>query len=342
MKVEHNLFEKIISLENLLIAWQKFKSGKTGRKEVKKFEYHLEDNLFNLHKELRENKYQHGNYNSFYLQDPKLRHIHKASVKDRIVHQAFFQILEPVFEKKFIFDSYASRKNKGLHKGVKKLRSCLLKESRNNNRNCWIVKCDIRKYFENIDHKILLKIIEKKIKDKKCLDLIGKIINSFQSAGGRGLPLGNVTSQLFANVYLNELDKFAKEKLMAKYYLRYNDDFIIIHKNREYLERIVGEIANFLTIKLNLLLHPDKIIFRKYIWGIDFLGYVLYPHFTLPRKRNRKRLIGEIRKKITLYKSQRISFQSLVGAVNSYLGFLKETDAFKLKQMLKYLYLEFY
>jgi len=152
MKVCHNIFDKIISLENLFSAWQNFKSNKTRRKEIKEFEFHLEDNLFKLFNDLKTGKYHHGPYSSFYINDPKLRLIHKANIRDRIVHQAVYQILNPVFESIFIPDSYSSRKTKGSHKAVYKLRKYLLGTSRNNTNNCWIVKCDIKKFFDSVDH----------------------------------------------------------------------------------------------------------------------------------------------------------------------------------------------
>jgi len=183
----------------------------------------------------------------------------------------------------------------------------------------------------------LLKIINKKIKDNSCLNLISQIITSFNKKSGKGLPLGNVTSQLFANIYLNELDKYLKENLWIKSYLRYNDDFVLIYKNEEYLEDAVEKIKEFLDKNLKLHLPRNKIILRKYSWGIDFLGYVIYPNYILPRKRNRKRLLRVIEKKIIDYKNQKISYDSFMGTVNSYLGLLKHANSYELSQKIEYL-----
>ena len=337
MKIYHNIFNKIICLENLLLAWQKFKSGKAKRKEVKEFWFHLENNLFNLFNELKTGEYRHSNYKSFFVKDPKLREIHKAKIQDRIVHQAVHQVLVPIFEPIFIYNSYSSRKEKGCHKAVYKLKESIGKTTKNNQYNCWIAKCDIEKFFNSIDHQILISLIEKRIKDKLALKLIKEIILSFNSKLGKGLPLGNTTSQLFANIYLDELDKFVKENLKIKFYIRYNDDFVLIHQNRNYLEGNVFEIEKFLKNNLKLILPKSKIIFRKHSWGIDFLGYVVYPNYILPRKRNRKRLVKVIQKRLEEFNEGKISYRFLIGVINSYLGILKHSNSYNLQQKIKYL-----
>ena len=337
MRIYHNVFNKIICLENLLLAWQKFKSGKSRREEVKEFWFHLEDNLFNLFSELKTDKYRHGSYESFFVKDPKSREIHKAKTKDRIVHQAIHQILVPIFEPTFIYNSYSSRKEKGCHKAVYKFEESVKRATKNNQYNYWIVKCDIKKFFNSIDHQILISLIEKKIKDKLALKLIKEILSSFDLEQGKGLPLGNTTSQLFANIYLNELDKFVKENLKVKFYIRYNDDFVLIHQDKDYLEKNVFKIKEFLRNNLKLNLPEDKTIFRKYSWGTDFLGYVIHPNYVLPKKRNRRRLIKIIQKKLNDFNEGKIAYHSLLGTTNSYLGLLKHSNSYNLKQKIKYL-----
>lgn len=319
------------------MAWQKFKSGKAGREEVKEFWFHLENNLFNLFNELTTDEYHHSNYKSFFVKDPKLREIHKAKIKDRIVHQAVHQILVPIFEPIFIYNSYSSRKGKGCHRAVSKFKESIKKATKNNQYNYWIVKCDIEKFFNSIDHQILISLIEKRIKDKLALKLIGEIISSFNLKLGKGLPLGNTTSQLFANIYLNELDKFVKENLKIKFYIRYNDDFVLIHQSKKYLEKNVFEIREFLRNNLKLNLPENKTIFRKYSWGTDFLGYVVHPNYVLPRKRNRKRLVEVIQKRLKGFNEGKIAYCSLFGTVNSYLGLLKHSNSYNLQQKIKYL-----
>jgi len=216
-----DIFDKIISLDNIFLAWKEFKRGKTNKIDVKEFEKNLKNNILELRAELQDKTYHHSNYFSFYVKDPKLRHIHKACVKDRVLHHAIFRILYPIFDKSFIFDSYSCRNNKGTHRAVNKLNDFARKVSRNNTKTCFILKLDVRKFFDSINQDILINLIKRKIEDKNAVWLIEKIVRSFP----KGLPLGNITSQLFANVYLNELDQFVKHKLKVKYYIRYCDDF---------------------------------------------------------------------------------------------------------------------
>jgi retron-type reverse transcriptase len=289
------LFEHIISLENLFLAWREFSRGKRNKKDVELFEMALEDNLFQLHKELSSGTYRHGPYVSFYISDPKLRHIHKASVRDRVLHQAMFRVLYPIFDRSFIYDSFSSRINKGTHAGVARLEFFLRKASANFRLPAYALKCDIRKFFDSIDQTILRALIARKITDCRTIALIDIVINSFHVSSGKGLPLGNVTSQLFSNIYLNELDQFVKRTLRVKWYVRYCDDFVLVSHDREILEQFLEPIRSFLMEKLTLVLHERKIELRKYSQGIDFLGYVLRPHHRLLRTATCRRMIRLLR-----------------------------------------------
>lgn len=289
------MFSHIISLENLFEAWREFKRGKTTKPEIQEFAFNLEDNIFKLHKELKQKTWRPDPYISFYVRDPKLRHIHKATVRDRVFNQALFRVLYQIFDKGFVTDSYSCRKEKGTHRGVLKLKSYILKISRNYTRPAFALKCDVRKFFDNIDHTVLLRLIKRKITDPNVLSLIELVINSFEIRSGIGLPLGNVTSQLFANVYLNELDQFVKHTLKVKYYLRYCDDFIILDTNRDILSEHIQRINLFIQNELGLYLHPHKIIIRKCTQGIDFLGYVVLPDNTILRTKTRNRILRKIR-----------------------------------------------
>src|SRR3989344_4649393 len=281
------LFEEIISLKNLCLAWNEFKKGKTKKFDVRQFQLGLKNNLLDLNAELKEKTYRHSNYASFYIQDPKLRHIHKACVKDRVLHHAVFRILYSIFDPTFISDSYSCRIKKGTHKAINRLQKFARKVSKNNTKNYFILKCDIKKFFDSVDHNILVSLIEKKIKDRNVLWLIERIIKSFSVSINNGLPLGNITSQLFANIYLNELDQFVKHKLKIKYYIRYCDDFVILGDDKKYLEKLIPGINNFLKEKLKLFLHSDKISIRKYHQGIDFLGYITFPHYRILRTKTK-------------------------------------------------------
>lgn len=194
MKTFNNIYNDIISLENLLLAWDKFKSGKRKKADVMKFEFRLEKKLISLYQYLKSEEYIHNSYHDFHIHDPKKRHIHKACVRDRIVHQALFSIVNPIFEETFIPTSYSCRVGKGVHKAVSDLQSAILKVSKNGTRSCFALKCDIKKCFDSIDHDILLKLIARRIKCEKTINLIKSILDSFNVSGDKGLPLGNVTS----------------------------------------------------------------------------------------------------------------------------------------------------
>lgn len=320
-------------MENLFLAWREFCHGKRNKEDVQKFEFNLEDNLFQLHLDLKNKNYQHSHYTAFNVSDPKLRRIHKACVRDRVLHHAIFRILYPIFDKGFIFDSYSCRIEKGTHRAVLRLESFCRKLSKNNHRKIYALKLDIRKFFDSVDQGILLKLIKNKIDDENTIWLIEEIIKSFPS----GLPLGNVTSQLFANIYLNELDQFIKHTLKEKYYLRYCDDFLILSDDKEYLADLVFKINDFLGEKLKLTLHPDKIILRKYRQGIDFLGYVVLPHHRVLRTKTKKRIFKKLRNKRQDLENAIISKESFNQSLQAYLGILKHCEGRKIKEKLTHI-----
>ncbi len=338
MKVYRKLFEQIVSTENLLEAWDDFKREKRKKADVQLFERHLGDNLFKLHRGLIHKRYRHGEYVDFYVRDPKLRHIHKATVRDRIVHHAVFRVINPIFESTFIPDSYSCRKEKGTHKGVKQLGVYARKVFQTKG-GCFALKCDIRQFFPTIDHQILLEIIGRKIKDQDVLDLVGVIIGSFasdadQRLGIKGAPIGNLTSQMFANIYMNELDQFVKHDLKVKYYLRYTDDFVILHHDDQYLASLKDKISDFLRTHLDLSLHPNKVEIRKLRQGIDYLGYVSLPYARVPRAKVRRRIFRKLRYKVKQFKAGLISEESLLRSFDSYMGFLVHADSHKLREKL--------
>lgn len=343
MKVYRNVFEKIISLENLFLAWDNFKRGKRRRTDILRFEWELEENIFQLHRDLKSERYKHGPYRPFYISDPKKRLIHKAKVRDRIVHHAVFNILNPIFEPTFIAHSFSCRVGKGTHKGVDTLEKILRKVSKNYTAPCFALKCDIEKFFATIDHKSLLEILGKRIKDEKAMLLLEEIVKSYTSYGqregvkplGNGMPIGNLTSQLFANIYLNELDQFIKHKLKVKYYVRYTDDFIIVNGDIKYLEDLISPITEFLQKKLNLNLHPRKVTVRKFKQGIDFLGYVVLPRHRVLRTKTKRRIFKKLTERVNEYKVGSIDKKSLSQSLASYLGVLSHANSFKLSRILQ-------
>ncbi len=287
-------YDDIISIDNLLMAWKEFKSGKKSREDVQQFERNLMRNIITLHNELSTRIYRHSLYKAFNISDPKPRNIHKAEVRDRLLHHALYRILYSFFDNKFIHDSYSCRVHKGTHKAINRFRDFSRKVSQNNTRTCWVLKCDVRKFFANIDHQILKEILKSYIQDHDILWLLSRVIDSFsarQDLAEVGLPLGNLTSQLLVNIYMNEFDHFMKRELKVRYYIRYADDFVILHEDKKYLEGLLLNISIFLQQKLKLELHPDKVYIKTLASGVDFLGWVHFPtHRTLRTSTKRKML----------------------------------------------------
>lgn len=337
MRVYTKLFDKIINAENLFSAWDEFKLGKRNKSDVLVFEKNLEQNIFALHRELVSKAYRHGAYSNFYIYDPKLRHIHKATVRDRVLHHAIFQILNPIFEPTFISHSFSCRVGKGTHKGVHVLDIMLRKVSKNYTQTAYALKCDVRKFFDSVDHTILIKLLQRKMKDLGALWLMEEIIESFAGEFSdlftrRGLPIGNLTSQLFANVYMNEFDQFMKKELKIKNYVRYTDDFVVASDNENFLKDLVPKIQDFLHNHLNLELHPSKVTIGTYRRGIDFLGYVSFPHYRTLRKRTEKRMLRKLDEKIELFKQGEIDEERLKQTLQSYLGVLSHATALRLSR----------
>lgn len=330
----------MVSVENLFKAWGKFKKGKREKFDVQVFELRLEDNLFRLHRDLIHKRYRHGPYHGFYIHDPKVRKIHKAVVRDRIVHHAIIQALNPIFEPTFIPDSYSSRISKGTHKGVDKLRVFARKIYQTHS-CCYVLKCDIKKFFSTLNHNILLEIIGRRVKDLDVLWLVEHLVQSFSSEFSQvrepgGVPIGNLTSQLFANIYMNEFDWFIKRDLKVRYYIRYTDDFVIVHHDKDYLLKLQEKIVSFLENKLKLSLHPDKVSIRKYRQGIDFLGYVALPKSRVLRTKVKHRIFKKMKERVKQFKAGKIDEASLIQSFNSYLGILGHADSHKLEEKLRH------
>ncbi len=253
MKTYKNLYEKIYSLDNLILAWRKARKGKTKKDYIIEFESNLIKNLLKLQEELESRTYKPKPLVEFIIKDPKTRKISKSAFRDRVVHHALVRVIEPIFDKTFIYDSCANRIGKGNLFAVERFKQFVIRVSRNGKINGWFndnqvkgycFKADIKHYFDEVDHEVLIRIIQRKIKDEQVIWLIKQIlVNGFIE---KGMPLGNLTSQFFANVYLNELDYFVKHNLKAKYYVRYVDDFVILRNSKGQLKIWKEEIDKFL------------------------------------------------------------------------------------------------
>ena len=282
----------------------------------------LMDNILELNRDLTNHTYQHDAYQAFNINDPKPREIHKASVRDRLLHRAVYRILYPFFDRTFMADSFSCRIGKGTHKAINRFKALHYKVSKNNTRTCWVLKCDIRKFFENIDYSILINLIAGRINDKNIIWLLEQIIFSFSKSPGRGLPLGNLTSQLFVNIYMNEFDHFIKHKLKAKYYVRYADDFVVLSEDKSYLINLLVSVKDFLQNKLKLSLHPDKVFIKTVSSGVDFLGWVHFPDHRVLRTVTKRRMFKKIRQNSNLQ------------TINSYLGLLRPGNTRKIKEQI--------
>lgn len=298
-----NIYESICLMKNLRKAYRKARKGKGLKWYVIEFEADLEKNLIQLQKELLKMTYEPMPLKEFVIKDPKTRIIHAPAFRDRVVHHAICSIIEPIFEKTYIHDSYASRRKKGMHLALLRFDEFERKVSRNrtlspyaknNNMTCgFALKADIRHYFPSVDHEVLIELIEKKIGDERVISLLKKITGTY-SSGGKGMPLGALTSQIFANIYLNPLDHFIKEKLGAKYYIRYLDDFVILHESRQQLEEWRNEISRFLSDELKLALHPEKTSIFPLHRGVGLLGFRCFHCYRLLKKSNVRHFLQKL------------------------------------------------
>ncbi|HTY44303.1 MAG TPA: reverse transcriptase domain-containing protein, partial [Patescibacteria group bacterium] len=318
MKTYRNLFDKIISLKNLEFAFKNARKGKTKKDYVILFEANLKESLIQLQKELKEETYQPKPLKTFILRDPKTRVISKSDFRDRIVHHAVHQVIELIFDKTFIDGCCANRKGRGNLYALNLFDKFKRKVTKNNTRTAFCLKADIRHYFFEVNQEILLNILRRKIKDGKMINLINKTLKNYPDKE-KGMPLGNLTSQFFANVYLNELDYFVKHQLRAKYYIRYVDDFIILHNSKRQLEIWKAEIDKFLRQELKLELHKDKSRIIPLSRGVDFVGFRNFYHFRLLRKRNVKKMIVKIR----LFKEGVLSYKKLLESFQGWDAYAK-------------------
>ena len=253
------------------------------------------DNILALHRHLTTKTYEHSAYEAFNISDPKPRNIHKAQVRDRLLHHALCRLLYPFFDRTFIADSYSCRKEKGVHRALRRFQTFSYRASQNHTKTLWVLKCDVRKFFASIDQNILIRILEKHIPDQDILNLLSGIIGSFHTEEGKGLPLGNLTSQLLVNVYMNEFDQFMKHQVKAKYYIRYADDFVIFSDNKEQLKTVLLQVSAFLEFHLGLKLHPDKVFIKTVASGVDFLGWTHFPDHRVLRTVTKNRAFRHIR-----------------------------------------------
>ena len=324
MKTYKHLYEQICTKENIYKAYEKARLGKRNKFYVRKFELNIHDNIEQLHQELMDETWIPLPYKQFIAYEPKERLIRAPQFRDRVVHHALVQVLKPIYEPIFIYDSYASLKGKGTLAAVNKLTRFL----RSDSDNTFIFHGDVRKFFDNINHETLIWILRRKIADEKAITLIRKILTN--QGISIGVTLGNYTSQWFANIYLNELDYYAKHDLKVKHYIRFMDDFLLLSDSKSQLHDWKHKIKQFIKEKLKLELHPIKQqIFPTNI-GIDFLGYTVWNDHTKLRRRNVERFISRLNE----FDKQPTITSFIEASLMSWKGYTVHADAFGLTKQL--------
>ena len=337
MKTYKHLFERVVSFENLLAAYKTFRKGKRFKDDVLKFEYNYEIEFLKLQDELIEHTYTPLPPHRFFVYEPKKREIVAAVVRDRVVHHALCRVIEPIFDKRLIYDTYACRLNKGTLAAIKRLEEFkheLL--SRGNENEIYVFKADIRRYFENINHCILLGLINERIKDEEVIWLIKRILagESLFSPQTKGIPIGNLTSQFFANLYLNPLDQFVKHDLRIKYYVRYMDDFVLMDLSKGRLREAKAGIARLLEDKLRLSLHPKKQTVTPLKCGIDFLGFRIFSSHRLLRKENAKRFARRLKNMKERFVRKEIALSRISSFIKGWIAHARQGDTYRLRKKI--------
>lgn len=339
------LWPKVVAWENLVAAYHACRRRKRYKPDATRFHFAWETNLAEIQAELIAGTYVPGDYRHFYITDPKPRKISAAPFRDRVVHHALVRVLEPLFEKRFIFDSYACRRGKGTHRAIKRAQ-------RFARRYPYFLKSDIVRFFPNIDHEILVAHLGSIIRDKRVMKLVREILHSgekvlaaeashfffpgddlFAALRPRGLPIGNLTSQFFANIYLDLCDHYLKEELRVKAYVRYADDIVLFAQNKEELWRIRDQLALFLE-KLRLRLHQDKTHVGACRVGIRFLGLVIRPDSLRLQQSAIKRFSKRLRRLRGLYERGRIDAKRLRRVLDAWRRYAMHANSLGLRKML--------
>lgn len=337
MRRHKDLYGRIVSFQNLLHAAKLARRGKRFKNATARFHFFLEYELWRLHEELSSGTYRPGVYRHFTIYEPKKRVISAAPYRDRVVHHAIHNILEPIFDPTFIFDSYATRRGKGTHAAIDRFQEFARS-------NSYVLKCDIRQYFPSIDQDVLMGLIQKKIACRPTLSLIETILKSHhnmaadlqpasQPARSVGIPIGNLTSQFFANVYLNGLDHYVKERLGCRYYLRYMDDFVIFHDDKAFLWRMKQSIVEHLeTLKVEL--HAGKCRIFETAHGVPFLGLTVFPERRRLKRENFIRYRRRLKKLRDSYHKGEVGLSPVRQSIQAWIGHAKHADTARLRKFL--------
>jgi len=329
------LYSQLCSYGNLYLAFKNARKGKTLKPYVVEFDHKFKDNLLQLRTELLFHSYKPRPLQTFILRDPKTRKISKSHFRDRVVHHALCNIIAPIFEKDFVYDSYANRVGKGTFKAIERFEYFQRQVSKNFSQNSFVLKADVRKYFDNVNHEILLSVVKKKVNDPNILWLIKVILSNHKTEEkGKGMPLGNLTSQFFANVFLNELDHFVKDQLRAKHYIRYVDDFVILDKSPIILQQYMKEIDFFLRNSLKLELHPEKSKIMFMSRGTEFLGMRIFLHHKLIQEKNLRKFFRKLQLLTFQYDEGKANYDKIYDSLEGWNAYAMNADMFKLKKKI--------
>ena len=328
-----NKFDEKLTYQNLMNAHKKSSNCKRCRKDIILFNLKQEAYIKYLYDELKNQTYKHGGYTTFFIHEPKLRKIQKSRYIDRVVHRwVVDNFLGPAFIPQFISTSYACLPNRGMHKATLDVKYTL-----SHCKRVWgtyyILKMDVRKYFQSINKKILLEILNRKIKDKKLMWLLNEIVNS--TPDPTGIPIGNYTSQIFANIYLNEVDQFVKHKLKLKYYFRYMDDTIIITRTKVEAQHCLEQITKFLRENLQLELNNKTQIFKS-TQGVNFCGYKINEYRMKLREKGKKKLKKKVKVLTLKIKNGDMTSKDAKKYLCGHFGYIKYANTYNLVQSLFY------
>jgi len=343
MKTYRNLWPQICDFKNLHAAWRQARRGKNGKAQVIRFEADLEDNVVALEQELDSCSYQPGQYTNFFVHEAKLRKISAAPFPDRVVHNALCNVLEPIFERRFIHDSYACRRGKGTHRAMDRCTYFA-------RRYPYVLKCDVAKFFPSVDHEILLGVLARTIRCDRTMELIRRILASgvgilddqaprvwfpgddlFTVLRPKGLPIGNLTSQFWANVYLNELDQHVKRDLKVKGYLRYADDFLLFADRKDALWDLRTRVIRCLAT-LRLSPNPKSFQVQPVAAGIEFLGFRIYPDHRRLLPRNVRLARKRLRRLAGMYAARQIDAADVTRSVQAWLTHAAHGDTWGLRR----------
>lgn len=344
-----NLYETLYHPLNLWAAYRLAAKGKRYTPAVASFEYDLEKNLLEIENDLKDGTYQPGGYHSFEIKKPKRRLVNAAPFRDRVVHHALMNVIEPFFERQFIFDSYANRKFKGTHAALDRATYFL-------RRYDYVMHLDVRQFFPSVDHEILISILSRTLGDERVMNLARKIISSgsgvqaseydmvyfpnddlFALNRPRGLPIGNLTSQHWANVYLNELDQYAKRVLKCRAYIRYVDDILLFADDKETLHEWKKQIIQFLQT-LRLTIHETKAQPRPCYTGVPFLGFIVFPDHRRLKPANGYAFQRRLKKMLILYRRGELSQREFSSRLVSWVNHASFGDTWNLRKsiLIKY------